>query len=591
MVVVAVVATVFTAGAATAVLSGAATTLGGAAAAGTAALSAAAAGTAATISLGGAIIGAAVGSAVSQAVGMGMGAVDKFSWGQVAVSGITGGLTYGITSGINTLAQGAQPGSWAQTAASAARTYTAQGVFNYATSQVANRIAGLDTSFSWRGVAASAAGATIAGYVGGGGQGLLSSGIRGQVSAYASAAIKDKWFGGGRPDYGQVAADAFGNTLGNFFVDQLGQPSEETVQRAMTLSGLPDDEVYRDAVGRLVANGATPEVVGEIHNDPGLRSTLLHPTRPGENGAYLRYEGDGVWVGIPPVQEPITYSVDNVEGVSYLNGNSTWVDWANNVTPPVHEGLVSVASFARAHEGATTLISYAAQAVSYAMMGWVAAARVIANEAILGAAKSQVRDYAIEKVGDYYQSKGVLADNADILATGTVFGVETIGGSVMDAVNGAKRYAMQMSGRSVNSIGASRPGGYLTNDVDNHGLLSPQVNRAPGYMNNREDGYVQSHHPVQDRWAQENVPGYDRNEAPAILLESASGSPHAKISAAQRALRFEMKSNGVGPWSNGIKQEFQIGYKQMIDAGVPEGVVRKSINDSYKYFDGLGAFK
>ncbi|XVN16963.1 hypothetical protein QZH47_09450 [Pseudomonas corrugata] len=92
MVVVAVVATVFTAGAATAVLSGAATTLGGAAAAGTAALSAAAAGTAATISLGGAIIGAAVGSAVSQAVGMGMGAVDKFSWGQVAVSGITGAL-------------------------------------------------------------------------------------------------------------------------------------------------------------------------------------------------------------------------------------------------------------------------------------------------------------------------------------------------------------------------------------------------------------------------------------------------------------------------------------------------------------------
>ncbi|MDU9030471.1 LysM peptidoglycan-binding domain-containing protein [Pseudomonas mediterranea] len=446
MVVVAVVATVFTAGAATALLGGA--TLSTAAAAGTAALSAAAAGTAATISLGGAIIGAAVGSAVSQAVGMGMGAVDKFSWGQVAVSGITGGLTYGITSGINTLAQGAQPGSGALTAA--ARTYPAQGVFNYATSQVANRIAGLDTSFSWRGVAASAAGATVAGYVGGGGQGLLSSGIRGQVSAYASAAIKDKWFGGGRPDYGQVAADAFGNTLGNFFVDQLGQPSEETVRRAVELAGVPpDDEVLVESVRRAVANGATPEQTGIIFNDPELKPQLHHPTKAGENGSYLRYEGDGVWVGIPPVQEPITYSVDNVEGVSYLNGNSTWVDWANNVTPPVHEGLIGIASFAQAHEGATTLISYAAQVVSYSMMGWVAAARVVANEAILGAAKSQVRDYAIEKVGDYYQSKGVLADNADILATGTVFGVETIGGSVMDAVTGAKRYAMQMHGKSI----------------------------------------------------------------------------------------------------------------------------------------------
>ncbi|XVN16203.1 hypothetical protein QZH47_09445 [Pseudomonas corrugata] len=154
------------------------------------------------------------------------------------------------------------------------------------------------------------------------------------MSAYASAAIKDKWFGGGRPDYGQVAADAFGNTLGNFFVDQLGQPSEEEVRRAVELAGVPpDDEVLVESVRRTVANGATPEQTGIIFNDPELKPQLHHPTKAGENGSYLRYEGDGVWVGVPAAQEPITYSVDNVEGVSYLNGNSTWVDWANNVTP------------------------------------------------------------------------------------------------------------------------------------------------------------------------------------------------------------------------------------------------------------------
>ena len=458
MVVVAVVATVFTAGAATAVISGAATTFGGAAAAGTAALSAAAAGTAATISLGGAIIGAAVGSAASQLVGMGMGAVDKFSWGQVAASGITGGLTYGITSGIGTLAQGAQPGSWAKIAASAAKTYSAQGVFNYAASQVANRIVGLDTSFSWNRLASSVVAANVSGELNGRfGRQLSGQIVSGQVGAYASAAISDKWLGGSRPDHGQIAADAFGNTLGNFFVDQFRESSEEAVQRTMKLAGLPDDEVYRDDIGRGLANGVPPEQMAEFYTHSGTRQVALHPTRPGENGGFMSYEGDGVWVGVPPPQEPITYSVGDLEGVLSLNGNSTLVDWANNFTPVVHERLVGFGNFAAEHEGATKLLGYAAQLVSYAVMGPFAASRSIAIEAILGSAIGQVRDYAIERVSDYYQSRGVKAENASILSTGTVFGGEIVLGEVKSAVDGAKRYAMQMgeaSGKK-GSVGAA----------------------------------------------------------------------------------------------------------------------------------------
>ncbi|WP_027912331.1 RHS repeat protein [Pseudomonas sp. URIL14HWK12:I7] len=458
MVVVAVVATVFTAGAATAVISGAASTLGGAAAAGTAALSAAAAGTAATISLGGAIVGAAVGSAASQLVGMGMGAVDKFSWGQVAASGITGGLTYGITSGIGTLAQGTQPGSWAQTAASAAKTYSAQGVFNYAASQVANRIAGLDTSFSWNRLASSVVAANVSGELNGRfGRQLSGQIVSGQIGAYASAAISDKWLGGSRPDHGQIAADAFGNTLGNFFVDQFRESSEEAVQRTMKLAGLPDDEVYRDDIGRGLASGVPPEQLGDFYTHPGTRQVALHPTRPGENGGFMSYEGDGVWVGVPPPQEPITYSVGDLEGVLSLNGNSTLVDWANNFTPVVHERLVGFGNFAAEHEGATKLLGYAAQLVSYAVMGPFAASRSIAIEAILGSAIGQVRDYAIERVSDYYQSRGVKAENASILSTGTVFGGEIVLGEVKSAVDGAKRYAMQMgeaSGKK-GSVGAA----------------------------------------------------------------------------------------------------------------------------------------
>ncbi|SFL03892.1 LysM peptidoglycan-binding domain-containing protein [Pseudomonas sp. NFACC46-3] len=219
MVVVAVVATVLTAGAAApaaaAVVGSSA--IGGLAATGVAVLS----GAAGWAGLGAAVLGGVVGSAASQLAGKAMGVVDSFSWGQVAV----GGITAGATAGFGTLAQTGAIGSWAGTAAKFMSDgggygagYAALGTFNYANSQLASRIVGLDTSFSWRNVAASAVGATIAGYAGGGSSGLVNSTIRGQVSAYASATIKDKWFGGGRPDYGQVAADAFGNALGNYMV-------------------------------------------------------------------------------------------------------------------------------------------------------------------------------------------------------------------------------------------------------------------------------------------------------------------------------------------------------------------------------------
>lgn len=36
-----------------------------------------------------------------------------------------------------------------------------------------------------------------------------------------------------------------------------------------------------------------------------------------------------------------------------------------------------------------------------------------------------------------------------------------------------------------------------------------------------------------------------------------------------------------------LKQEFNISYKEMLDAGVPTSQARKSLSDAFKYFDGL----
>ncbi|MDU8925635.1 RHS repeat-associated core domain-containing protein, partial [Pasteurellaceae bacterium LIM206] len=130
----------------------------------------------------------------------------------------------------------------------------------------------------------------------------------------------------------------------------------------------------------------------------------------------------------------------------------------------------------------------------------------------------------------------------------------------------------------------NRPGGYETGDVDSHGSLSPQANRAPGHTNTSADGFIQSHHPIQDAWARQHIEGYSRNQAPATLLPSTSGEPHAQISAAQRARRAQPSG-----WNTTLRDEFNIGYREMIDAGVPRTQAQKAFKDAYKYFDSLRA--
>lgn len=115
-----------------------------------------------------------------------------------------------------------------------------------------------------------------------------------------------------------------------------------------------------------------------------------------------------------------------------------------------------------------------------------------------------------------------------------------------------------------------------------HGNLSPGTNRASGHRNNRADDFVQSHHPIQDAWVKRNIVGYQRNSAPATLLQSSSGLPHTNISTAQRARRSLVKG-----WNTTLRQEFNISYREMINAGVPATQARKAISDAYIYFEAL----
>lgn len=57
----------------------------------------------------------------------------------------------------------------------------------------------------------------------------------------------------------------------------------------------------------------------------------------------------------------------------------------------------------------------------------------------------------------------------------------------------------------------------MKNNVDIYENLSHQVNRAPGNKNIAADNRVQTHHPIQNEWVKQNIPGYDKGEAPSIF--------------------------------------------------------------------------
>lgn len=251
MVVVAVVAVVVTAGAAAVALAPTGTFAAGTAfsAIGASALTGGVltAGVGAWTVGAAAVIGGAVGSAISQGVGMAMGVVDKFSWRQVAAGGIGAGLTAGLGH-FGQFAQITEGMKWSQ----AASAYAQNAAMSYSVNQLSGRVAGLDTSFSWRSVASTVVGATIGNAVGRGlgidGTNLWSGVARSVITGSSQGYFNQQWARGGKLDFVQLAMDSFGNALGNYVVGQM-QP-----KAAALAAQAPATQDAKSTDGRLAAN-------------------------------------------------------------------------------------------------------------------------------------------------------------------------------------------------------------------------------------------------------------------------------------------------------------------------------------------------
>jgi hypothetical protein len=167
----------------------------------------------------GAVAGA-VGSIAGQAVGNAIGAQNGFSWKEVAL----GALSAGVTAGVGEFAA-AGDGVLSGPSAGA---FAGRAAVSSALTQGLAVATGLQHSFSWREVAASAAGAGVGAEVGGAMSDVHADPFASRLLTGFAAGTTTAVLHGGRVSVQQIATDAFGQALGNGFVDAMSNPGQQT---------------------------------------------------------------------------------------------------------------------------------------------------------------------------------------------------------------------------------------------------------------------------------------------------------------------------------------------------------------------------
>ncbi|WP_426303944.1 LysM peptidoglycan-binding domain-containing protein [Acidovorax facilis] len=162
---------------------------------------------------------AAAGSVASQAVGVAIGAQSKFSWKNVALAAVSGGVSGGL--GTVDFTGSGELGSLGNTVIRSALGNTISQGIGVAT--------GLQKSFDWKSVAGAAVGAGVGWGVGqalgSDANTLAGASLRSFAAGAATALVR-----GGKISIAQVAVDAFGQAMGDGLGDTLrvGQSQENS---------------------------------------------------------------------------------------------------------------------------------------------------------------------------------------------------------------------------------------------------------------------------------------------------------------------------------------------------------------------------
>nr|MBI9051895.1 hypothetical protein [Anaerolineaceae bacterium] len=95
---------------------------------------------------------------------------------------------------------------------------------------------------------------------------------------------------------------------------------------------------------------------------------------------------------------------------------------------------------------------------------------------------------------------------------------------------------------------------------------------------------LQSHHPLQQEWAINNLVeyGYDRNLAPTVTIETGTGYPHTNITNSQIQRRNLRVASGNGKWNSSLQDELQYIVDDFIEAGFSKSTIKKVLEQQYK---------
>jgi len=267
IIIVAIVVTIYTAGAAAGMMGATSAGAGGTFAAGVGVFTGTS-GLTATAAIGAAAIGGAVGSAVSQGVAIAAGMQEGFDWTGVAMGAIGAGVTAGLAGSAvwRGFTSGFGLASDAVNAAGASVLTQGMGV-----------LTGVQDHFSWREVAISAVAAPIAGYVGAQAGALIGSQFASRVASSITGSLVRAAFGG-KIDATSVLVDAFGNAIGNSIVDTM-QPTSagELTPHERRMRG---EDSNRSGANGGGSQWVPPEPVIEspLDNNPDFFANLPMPT-------------------------------------------------------------------------------------------------------------------------------------------------------------------------------------------------------------------------------------------------------------------------------------------------------------------------
>ncbi|UKI12021.1 MULTISPECIES: hypothetical protein [Variovorax] len=261
MAIIAVVATVFTAGVASIAIGAAQGGIG-------AALSSAGLGGIMTAggsalmggSIGAAIIGGAAGSIASQAVGIAIGAQDSFSWRGVAL----GALGAGVGAGVASWLSGGGAGAWLAGNGGDLAAAGRIAIGNIA-SQGLNIATGLQKGFDWRGVAASAASGFVSASAGDWAKGanwdLAGQRLVGTMAGgLMSAAVRGGSIGRALPG---VIGDAVGAavTVGNALGDSLAAANSSSSSTYVGPEEKLRDDFWAQTLGPVETRNGPPSQI------------------------------------------------------------------------------------------------------------------------------------------------------------------------------------------------------------------------------------------------------------------------------------------------------------------------------------------